>query len=286
MKLTLVLFTVLVATGCAHKQQTGESPYMLIERRIAALTNVDREVIGQITEDNHNYDIHALIFPPKKGGPSRKKNILITAGVHGDEPAGVHAVLEFLEKEAANYKDIRFYVFPCVNPSGIDKNRAQNAQNENINRKFVDGSTNQEAALVIKKLKAWNTRFTLALDLHEVPHYWAEEGWTEKDNPREAYLYETQTDPSKRIGRKMIDALPADIEVSSWPSIYGDKAEKGLITYPEGNLNQVYAAGTSLDAYIQRNYSKHTFTTETPISWPLEKRIRTHLSWLKTALML
>lgn len=120
--------------------------------------------------------------------------------------------------------------------------------------------------------------------MHEIPPYWADEGFQAKDNPLTAYLYETHIDKSKRMGRAMIDSLPRDIEVCPWPTIYGDIADRGLVTYPEGNRNQIYAEQTSLDGYLQLRYSPHTFTTETPIGWKLEKRIRTHLSWLQTAL--
>jgi len=57
-----------------------------------------------------------------------------------------------------------------------------------------------------------------------------------------------------------------------------------VVSYPEGNQNPVYAAGTTLDGYVYGKYSQHTFTTETPIGWPLDKRVQAHLLWLRTAL--
>ncbi len=82
----------------------------------------------------------------------------------------------------------------------------------------------------------------------------------------------------------MIAGLPKDTGVCPWPKIYGDVAVNGVVTYPEGNLNPVYAEQTTLDGYVHGRFTAHTFTTETPIGWPLEKRVSTHLTWLRTAL--
>jgi murein peptide amidase A len=253
-----------------------------IEVRIQALPNVERAFAGKVQYGWKHYPIYSLVTPEKKG---QRHNVLLSAGVHGDEPAGIYAVLEFLEKKASAYEDrFRFFVFPCVNPSGFEADKLENEKGENLNRLFKKDTPAKEAKIVLDQLEKWDRKFALTIDMHEIPPYWADEGFTAKDNPRTAYLYETQKDKSKRIGRAMIEGLPKDIEVSDWPKIYGDVAVKGLVSYPEGNLNPVYAEQTTLDGYLQGKFSAHTFTFETPIGWPLEKRVRAQLSWLETAL--
>lgn len=208
-------------------------------------------------------------------------NVFLSGVVHGDEPVGIYALLKFFEE----YKDdgiFNFYLAPCVNWYGFENNQANNRENFNLNRSFYNETQAWEAWMLMARLEKWNRKFLFAMDLHEIPHYWEDEGWKSEDNPVEAYLYETQKDVSKRIGRKILDSV--SVPLCQWPTIYGDKAEDGLITYPEGCGNPHYAEGTSLDAYLNGRYTDHTFTTETPTHWDLDERVRVQVGWIKAAL--
>lgn len=278
-----LFFILMLASSCTHQKGVRDSGE--IETRLRAVSGAEFKTVGVVNYSGREYPLYSLIYPARGSKNDNRKNVFLSGSVHGDEPVGTHALLEFLEKIAPAYaKDYRFFVLPLVNPIGFERNTLENAQKENINRQFFIGSKCPEAQLVIHTLKDWNVRFAFAIDMHEIPPYWEDEGFKKSDNPREAYLYETQLDKKRRIGRKMMESLPREIEVCQWPQIYGDKADRGLVSYPEGNGNPVYAKGTTLDAFILKHYSDHTFTAETPIGWPLEKRIRTQLSWLTTAL--
>ncbi len=214
---------------------------------------------------------------------NNKYNILLSGAVHGDEPVGTYALLDFFLNHANEYLNrFNFYVIPCVNSYGFENNKANNKKNINLNRSFFDGTKQSEAEIIIQQLKIWKTNFLFAMDIHEIPNYWEDEGWKKEDNPNEAYLYETQNDVNKRIGRKILDSV--DAPLCQWPMIYGDVANNGLISYPEACGNEFYAAGTSFDSYVQGRYSNHTFTTETPTSWSLEERARIQVGWIKAAL--
>lgn len=255
--------------------------YAPIRARIEKVQGLEKTVLGYVGEEK--LPVYALFSPAKPN--DQRLNVLLSAGVHGDEPAGVHTVLEFLETKAPAYADrFRFFVFPCVNPVGFERDTINSGENLNVNRMFKTDTPSTEAKLVKAQLEKWNVKFAFTIDMHEIPPYWADEGFTAKDNPREAYLYETHADKTKRIGRKLLDELPKEIEVCRWPKIYGDKADRGLVSYPEGNFNPVYAEQTTLDGFLQANYSPHTFTSETPIGWPLAKRVRAQTSWLLSAL--
>lgn len=124
----------------------------------------------------------------------------------------------------------------------------------------------------------------MTFDLHEVRPDYVGEGFVQKDNPRAAYLYETVNDDSKRIGRLMIDTLPPGRQVCDWPTIYDDINNAGVISYPEGCRNKIYAEATSFDSFLSNRYTGHSFTLETPTRWSLRDRVDTHLTFLKTAL--
>ena len=81
-----------------------------------------------------------------------------------------------------------------------------------------------------------------------------------------------------------IDALPPERAVCDWPTIYNDINRRGVITYPDDCRNEIFAKGTSFDAYLFQSYTDHSFTLETPTGWSLSDRIDTHLRLLRTAL--
>lgn len=98
-------------------------------RRIKALDTSTSEsgVVGQAT-GHHMWGLGC-------GAQDAARRVLITGGVHGDEPAGVEAVLQFLEQSVADYvRHFHFVVIPCVNPSGYEANTRDNGSGEDINR--------------------------------------------------------------------------------------------------------------------------------------------------------
>jgi Succinylglutamate desuccinylase / Aspartoacylase family len=211
--------------------------------------------------------------------------VLISGGVHGDEPAGVHAALAFLAEDAHEFDGaLQFLVFPCVNPSGFDADTLETASGANLNRLFGTNSAQPEIRAIEDWLRMQAQHFVMTFDLHEVrPDYFGE-GFVPRDNPRAAYLYETVIDDSERVGRLMIDALPSDRAVCDWPTIYHDINHAGVVSYPEACRNEVYAEGNSFDSFLSRRYTGHSFTLETPTGWSLGDRVDTQLTFLKVAL--
>lgn len=211
--------------------------------------------------------------------------VLISGGVHGDEIAGVYAAIRFLASRATAWTDrYQFAVLPCVNPTGFELNTLEAADGTNLNRVWGINSSQPEVAAIERWLKRFKQKFLVTFDLHEVAPDYRGEGFVESDNPRGCYLYETVTDQSPRIGRAMIDALPPGTEVCRWPLIYNDRNDNGVVDYPQACGNEVYKQGTTLDGYLNGRFTTRSFTLETPMGWPLEKRVQTHLLWLETAL--
>ena len=82
----------------------------------------------------------------------------------------------------------------------------------------------------------------------------------------------------------MIDAVPPEMGVCRWPLIYEDRNDDGVVAYPEACRNAIYAEQTTFDAYLATRFTSHSFTLETPMGWPLEKRVQAHLIWLELAM--
>lgn len=213
--------------------------------------------------------------------------VLVSAGVHGDEPAGVYAAIKLLQLVVPQHRHrFNFVVLPCVNPTGFDNHTLETADGANLNRIFGTGSLQPEVRTIEQWLADTILRFCVTFDLHETRPDYEGEGFQKSDNPLGCYLYETATNRKQRIGRQLIEALPPSMEVSREPKIYLDDNSNGVIYYPEACHNPIYRQNTTFDAYLNGRYTNHSFTTETPTDWKLEKRVEAHLTWLVKALEL
>lgn len=253
-----------------------------VEAKLAHLKGHRVEQIATVAYGDSSWPI--LCVRSEQWEASRP-TVLISGGVHGDEPAGVHAALSFFAHGQHEFDNVlQFVAFPCVNPSGFDADTLATVSGANLNRLFGINSAQPEVRAIEDWLRVQARRFLMTFDLHEVSPDYVGEGFVQKDNPRAAYLYETVTDNSERVGRLMIDALPSSRPVCDWPAIYDDINEGGVISYPEACRNKIYAEGTSFDSFLNRRYTGHSFTLETPTGWSMSDRIDTHLTFLKTAL--
>src|SRR6185436_1963931 len=94
---------------------------------------------------------------------SGKKRVLITAGFHGEEPAGPLTLATHFGKIAAYAKKRRvgLTVFPCINPSGFELGTRYNASDEKPNNDFMryrldDGTTVGELYGRHPHFKSWH----------------------------------------------------------------------------------------------------------------------------------
>ena len=201
-----------------------------------------------------------------------RRCILLTAGLHGEEPAGAYALLEFLRKVEP---DFSLDVFPCLNPWGFMNGKRKNREGLDLNREF----SRKNAAEEVRLLKAELGQYFLAADLHEVDYKEAVPGFTKADNPKEFYLYENCPDHSLRAARQIINGI--NVPVCLWKTIYGDINSKGVVWYPEGRTGPIYKNAGTFDEYLLRCHTVQALTVETPTCWPLKMRVRAHMRALE-----
>jgi murein peptide amidase A len=251
--------------------------------QLAGLPATWRRRIARIEHGSKQYEMQAVIAE----SGARVPWVLLSGGIHGEEPAGVHALIDFVKTSLSQHLgSYNFVVLPCINPSGFEAGTSDPASGPNINRSFGLANGAAEAREVERFLRELDRRFLFTMDLHEIDPNWAKEGFRPQDNPHACYLYEFARSPSMRIGRQMVDTLPDGIEACAWPRVYCDVNDRGVIAYPQSNGNPVYAKGTTFDAYLFANHTGHAFTTETPVGWELEKRKTVHLHFIAAALHL
>jgi hypothetical protein len=171
-----------------------------------------------------------------------------------------------------------------VNPSGYEIVDRVNLDGVDLNRNFKDDTLIEEARLIQGYLLVRGSgKFTMTIDLHECFPTLRFAGYGPLDFPLGYFLWETCEDRKLRIGPLIIRAVRKVVPVCTWPSIFGDKALDGAISYPEGLTSQEYIGAATLDAYLVKTLTDHAFTFEAPAVYPLEVRVQAHLIALSEA---
>ena len=259
--------------------------YNLIIDRLFESTKGLIEFMGGTDRDFGAYPLFCITIGDNQD--VKLKDVLISAGVHGEEPAGVYALLKFLEDDLSDFvSDYRFLIFPCINPFGFEHNQRLNHRGVNINREFKRSTLCQEAHRIMRILERKKRKFVCTIDLHETDPTYVGEGFTVADNPKEFYMWEVCPDKSLRIGDDVILNVERRVSVCRWDRIYGDINSDGVIYYPEGCKNEIYAQRTTLEGYLADHYTPQAFTLETPCGWPMDKRVLAHRLALRSILEL
>jgi protein MpaA len=196
--------------------------------------------------------------------------VLLSGGMHGEEPAGVEGVLRWLERDAWARWPVNWLVLPCINPYGWERNRRSNAQRRDINRQFRDTTGCPEAEL-IKRLVA-GRRFLFSMEFHE------------DVDASGYYLYELRRQPPF-IGEKVLAAVAALVPPSREPVIDGHEATAaGLIRRDASHQALRRRRRWPMAYYLFMHCTDHVLGSETPVHPPLPLRATAHNAALRAAL--
>lgn len=265
-------------------------PLQGIERLLAPSMKGSVRKIGHIKKRilfPKHYDTYAIeTYAAEKDSPT----ILLTAGIHGDEPAPVRALLDFFEKGIFEEysKNLNFEALACINPYGYEKEIHENSRiifrKVNINRDFVEKHRTEEAGIAKRFLSNPHRRYIGAINIHEDNVYEAEGDFKPSDSPRAFYLYEISRE-GKEIGKDITQFLSSKgIDIHDKNKVYDDHCEEGVVTIkfegpPDKNVPN------TLEEYLRFNsHSEHILTFETPVCWPMKKRIEAHHLAMRYAL--
>jgi predicted deacylase len=108
-----------------------------------------------------DFDLPVLV---REGDVDPAPSVYLSAGVHGDEPAGPIAVLELLKRKLLP-GSARLTVFPLVNPEGLVRRTRTNAEGIDLNRDY--GFENRSVETRAQLDWIGDQRFNLVLCLHE-----------------------------------------------------------------------------------------------------------------------
>ncbi len=181
--------------------------------------------------------------------------ISIAAGVHGDEPAGVWALLGLVEDSELDAR-YSYRIWPCTNPSGYAARTRQSADGVDVNRTFGRLGTSPEARAILAANR--DLTFALSLDLHE------------DCDASGFYCYEYG---GGEIGRRVISALDEEgLEIDPLETTFNlagplDDAhsmrERGRVV-PDASEETALLGGLSYSLALARGSARHALTFETP----------------------
>ncbi len=219
------------------------------------------ETVGQ----QGDFNLIALHRPPLRT-PQPALRIYLSAGIHGDEPAGPLAALRLLQENRwpANAE---LWFCPCLNPLGFTLNRRENADGKDLNRDYRHLETAEVRAHI-----AWlerQPRLDLYLCLHED---WESHGF---------YLYEQNPDSKPSLAEKMIEAVKAVCPIDHSEVIEDRPAQGGII---RPNLDPRTRPQWAEAFYLIMHKARQGYTLEAPSDFPLGTRVNALVAAANAAL--
>lgn len=191
----------------------------------------------------------------QRATPGARRNVYLSTGIHGDEPAGPLAVQRLLEENRWP-GDANLFLCPCLNPTGFLHNQRENQHGKDVNRDYKHFETAEARAHV-----AWLERqpvFDVAFCLHED---WESNGF---------YLYELNPDGLPSLARRMVDAVARVCPIDLAEVIEGRPAKGGVI-HPSHDPTSRPQWPEAF--WLLRNKTRLSYTLEAPSDFPLATRV-------------
>ena len=195
------------------------------------------------------------------------RQIYLSTGIHGDEPAGPLSALELL-KENCWPSDANLWLCPCLNPSGFLRNSRESAAGVDLNRDYKHRRSPEVRAHI-----AWleqQPAFDLCLCLHED---WEAHGF---------YVYEVNPLGLPSLANRMVQAVRSICPIDHSAEIDGRPAQDGII---RPVLDPAQRPEWPEAYYLYMNQrSRVGYTLEAPSDFPLSVRVAALATAVKTAL--
>ncbi len=202
-----------------------------------------------------NFNWRALHRRPEAKSQKSEIRIYISAGIHGDEPAGPLAALKLIQDN--NWPEhAEIILLPCLNPIGFTLNQRGNAAGIDLNRDYRHPKSGEARAHIV-----WLERqpkFDIYLCLHED---WEAHGF---------YLYEQNPDNRPSLAEKIISTVQKVCPIDLNETIEGRPAQGGII---QPKINPAERLDWPEAVYLISHKSRQGYTLEAPSDFPLATRV-------------
>jgi succinylglutamate desuccinylase len=235
----------------------------MIERLQSSLEpDLSLDVVGGFNASNRHYPFYKIIL-----GRGNLKRVLISAGIHGDEPAGIETIINFICNKLYQFHDWEITFLPCLNPYGYETDSRENFHNQDLNRLFKEETPPKDIQLI---QSVYQSSFHLSIELHE-----------DIDSPG-YYLYQTaDNDFYRQVGHKIIDDVEDVLPINKASEIEGIPSNKGVIDRPAKDASMTW---WPMALYSASRGTALCLTLETPTAMPIQSRVQAHLTAIDCAL--
>ena len=191
---------------------------------------------------------------------SPEGGVYLSAGIHGDEPAGTEALVRWAESNTSLLRNLPCLIFPCLNPWGLENNSRADEEGRDLNRTFQHNDVPH-----IQALKAFikSRRFALALHLHE------------DYDAHGFYLYELERE-EPFWGEELVKIARKLIPIESRATIDGRKVSKAGLLRRKIDVKKFTAIPEAV--YLHLHHTERTFTFETPSEFALDQRVAVQMA--------
>ena len=243
---------------------TIDIPQILRDIENAALKN---GWASQTFHESNSLELFALTRFAADNGNFEKspKSIYMSAGIHGDEPAGPLAALQLIQENRWP-ENLDLWFCPCLNPIGFTLNTRENSRGIDLNREYLNAVAEE-----IKAHIQWLERqpkFDLCLLLHED---WESHGF---------YLYEQNPDARHSLAEPMIEAVSQVCPIDPNELIEGRPAKSGII---RPSIDPKSRPQWPEAFYLINHKTRQSFTLEAPSDYPISTRVNAHVAAVLTA---
>ena len=184
-----------------------------------------------------------------------RQSVYISAGIHGDEPAGPLAVLKMLQTRAFP-EDVSFCLIPCLNVRGFELNRRENEDGVDLNRDYREPRSGVVAAHI--RWLSEQPYFNATVCLHED---WESHGF---------YLYELNPDLRPSLAEKIVQKVSKVCPIDLSSEIEGRKASGGIVC---ANPDLLKRPDWPEAFYLIHHKTRLTYTLESPSDFPMSTRV-------------
>ncbi len=249
----------------------------VVTRILTALEKSDRLTVWH-RSSSQSYPLYCVHYAAKQVDAAL---IYVSAGIHGDEPAGVECAIRLIEllAEAQQYDlspfpfdKYNWIISPCDNPYGYEHDIRENAAGLDLNRMFEHPCQYTETTFIAESLLRTqiqnnNTEVRLALDLHE-----------DRDSIG-FYLWERRASTTLPIGNEVVKQVGQVCTINQKCMIEDHRNDNGVITL----LDSVTTKGWTRGRYLAEQINTRCLILETPTKLDLDTRVKTHMLSIQTA---
>ena len=213
---------------------------------------------SELFYETSDLKLACLTRPAKSPSKDQPRRIYISAGIHGDEPAGPLAALKLIQENQWP-ENLDLWFCPCLNPLGFALNTRENSKGFDLNREYLKPVAEEITAHITSGWKS-------SPQFRPLPPAARRLG-----NPTwQLLLIRTEPDAHPSLAEPMIEAVSKVCPVDPSDIIEDRPAKNGIIR-PNIDIRTrpLWAEAFFLIAYKTRM----SYTLEAPSDYPLSTRI-------------